>query len=592
MIRPQRNRYRNYLELDGLWRFRADPDDVGETEGWANGVDTWLDVAVPGSWNEQLAEAGLMNYTGAAWLFRDVFVPETYADQKLILRFGSADFRAIVWANGAAVGESNLPYMPFECDVTGHAIPGETLRVAVKVTNLFDYDWITPAISSEDFERENRLKDEVFPATRPDFFPYGGLHRPVKLLALPKRPITAWEIETDIQDGAGKVVVRTHAEGGDGVSLVLKRRGETVAQARLAPLSGVANLIVDAPDLWSPDCPALYELTAFLEEDGEIVDAVSQLVGIRTIKVVGASLLLNGERIFLRGFGKHEDAPISGRALNLPFLVKDFGLMRWINANSFRTSHYPYAEEMLDYADRHGFLVVSELASVNLDFRIADEQTLANHKRALEAQIARDRNHPCVIMWCLANEPGYLGEAEYNEENAGLYWDALTQKARDLDKTRPLTTANVQYAGVDDPAFSRVDVIGLNRYHGWYNAPGQIERGAEMVRKELDVLHRNHAKPIIMFEFGADALHGEHSTTDQLFTEEYQENFLAAYCDLLENHPACVGEHVWNFADFRTSQHFRRVVLNRKGVFTRDRRPKRAAFMLRDRWGNLKKEGR
>jgi beta-glucuronidase len=168
----------------------------------------------------------------------------------------------------------------------------------------------------------------------------------------------------------------------------------------------------------------------------------------------------------------------------------------------------------------------------------------------------------------------------------------LVQKARNLDKTRPLTTANVQYAGINDPAFSRVDVIGLNRYHGWYNAPGQIERGVEMVRRELDYLHDKYGKPIIMFEFGADALHGEHSTTDQLFTEEYQADFLAAYCDLLESHPACVGEHVWNFADFRTSQHFRRVVLNRKGVFTRDRRPKRAAFMLRDRWDSLKKEGR
>ncbi|QYU69096.1 hypothetical protein J4558_02830 [Leptolyngbya sp. 15MV] len=155
--------------------------------------------------------------------------------------------------------------------------------------------------------------------------------------------------------------------------------------------------------------------------------------------------------------------------------------------------------------------------------------------------------------------------------------------ARVLDPTRPLTHAKVGYAGNDDPAFGESDFLGMNRYHGWYSNPGQIEAGVAALRADFDAVAA-HGKPVVLLEFGADALAGQHATHDQLFTEEYQQRLIEAYWAEIERHPALAGGHVWNFADFRTAQHGRRVVHNLKGVFTRTREPKMAAWALRRLW--------
>ncbi len=570
MIRPQRNAHRDYMDLSGIWGFRVagGPDSAPTHE-----------LAVPGSWNEQLAEAGFMGFVGAAWLTTEAIVPPSFAGRRIVLRFGSVGYSAEVFANGERVGEGLLPHLPFDVDVTEVATPGEALRVAVRISNEESPDGITPGISRADYARLNLGTKEYFPATRPDFYPYGGLHRPVYLMAMPDRGIQTVRIRTDIADGRARVGVDADAKGT--LSATLTLRGEVVAKASG---EGALTLDVASPELWSPGTPTLYDLTVRLHRDTSVMDEVRQTVGIRTIRVEGTQLLLNEQPVFLRGFGRHEDAAISGRGLNLPMMVKDFGLIAWCGANSFRTSHYPYAEEQLEWADRHGVLVVSELACVNLDFRQVTDATLSNHLAALEAQVARDRNHPSVIMWSLANEPGYLGEEEYDEAHAGSYWDAVFGRARALDDTRPLTFANVQYAGSQDPAFERADVIGLNRYRGWYDAPGQIGRGADHLRSELDEIAARYGKPIAIWEFGADAMAGQHASYDQMFTEEYQADLIEAQLDIFENHPACIGAHIWNLTDFMTAQHHRRVVVNRKGVFTRDRQPKMAAHMLRKRW--------
>ena len=569
-MRPQRNAFRDYVDLSGIWGFRADGDiAAAPTHG----------IAVPGSWNEQLAVAGMMDHVGEAVLSRDVFVPPSFADRALSLRVEAAGLRAEVYVDGEEVGDCPLPYLPAEIDVSDRAVPGAAFRLCARVDNREEPDGITPAIAREDYGRLGIAGKEYHPPTRPDFYPYGGLHRPVYLLAVPRDGIAAVRVRTE--ETPHGWAVRVEGETGPGtLSAELSLRGERVATAQ-----GERALVLDVPggEVWGPGHPVLYDLCVRLHRDGATVDEVRERVGLRTVRVAGARLLLNGEPVFLRGFGRHEDFAVSGRGLNLPAMVKDFGLMAWCGADSFRTSHYPYASEQLDWADEHGVLVVSELACVNLDFRSVTDTTLKNHLDALEAQVARDRNHPSVILWSLANEPGYLGEAEYAEDRAGPYWDAVFGRARDLDPTRPLTHANVAYAGMDDPAFARADVIGLNRYPGWYSEPGQIARAAARLRADLNAAAA-HGKPVAVWEFGADAVAGQHAAHDQLFTEEYQADLIAALLDVIESHPAACAAHVWNLCDFMTAQHHRRVVVNRKGVFTRDRRPKMAAHRLRERW--------
>jgi beta-glucuronidase len=457
--------------------------------------------------------------------------------------------------------------------VTDLAPPGEVATLVVRVTNELPDEGPTQRVTREDYVAERRPRDEYWPAVRFDFFPYGGLNRPVHLVTRGAAAITDYRVVTTI-DGTVRVLVE--AAGGDRVRVAV---GDAAAEGAAGD---EVEVRVSRPRLWSPADPHLYPLVIELLAGGRTIDRVEQWIGLREVRVAGDRLLLNGEPITLKGFGKHEDSPVRGRGLDLPLLVKDFQLLRWTGANSVRTSHYPYAEEFYDLADRHGILVIDEVFSVNLDFRKVTSATLAAHKQAATELIARDRNRTCVIAWSLANEPGYLAEPEYRERSGG-YWADLFAHARALDPTRPLTHANVGYAGIDDPAFGEADIVTLNRYHGWYSEPGQLDRATAALARDLDSAAA-HGKPVFLAEFGADALAGQHATTPQLFTEEYQADLIAAYWRVLSAHPACIGGHVWNFADFRTAQHGRRVVHNLKGVFTRTREPKRAAWTLRDLW--------
>ena len=553
-----------------MWRIRFGEGDF--SCGLGSGADVF-DIAVPGSWNEQLAEAGFMNYVGTAWLECRFFVPHGACR---LLRFGSADYFAKVWVDGREAGVSRAPMLPFELDVTGLTTPGTYATLVVRVTNELPIDGPTQRVTLDDYAAEHRTRDEYVPAVRFDFFPYGGLSRPVHLVTRPAFAITSYRITTRC---SGVVGVSVEADGGTAVRLCI---GEAVAEAPLVDGKTELRIELDEPRLWSPASPELYDLRLELLEDGRAVDEVGQKVGIREILVEGNKLLLNGEPIVLKGFGKHEDSPIRGRGLDLPLLVKDFGLLKWTGANSVRTSHYPYSEEFYDFADRSGILVIDEVFSVNLDFRKVTDQTLAAHKDWAVELVERDRNRACVIAWSLANEPGYLAEPEYLEKS-GPYWEELFGFVRKLDPSRPLTHANVGYVGTSDPAFDHADIVTINRYHGWYSQPAQLDRAIAALRADLDVLAQR-GKPIFVAEFGADALSGQHATYDQLFTEEYQSDFIAAYWSAISEHPSCIGGHVWNFADFRTAQHGRRVVLNLKGVFTRGREPKRAAWTLRGLW--------
>ena len=348
---------------------------------------------------------------------------------------------------------------------------------------------------------------------------------------------------------------------------------------------GETEIEINQCRLWSNDDPYLYNFCFQLSDDKSVVDEYSLPVGIREVIVRGNKILLNGKEIFLKGFGKHEDFSIIGKGLFLPLVVKDFELMKWINANSFRTSHYPYSEELMSFADRKGFLIIDEVPAVSLDFRYVSNKSLANHKEFINLLIDRDYNHPSVIMWAAGNEPNLVGEETYYNGKGRDYWKEIIGYTKELDSTRPVTVPNCQRAGRRDPVFEFCDVISINRYYGWYEYPGQLDKAIEILSNEMDEIYDRYKKPIMMTEFGADTMPGHHSTSDQMFTEEFQAKLIERYIKLIESKSYTVGEQVWNFADFRTPQHFRRVVFNLKGVFTRDRAPKMAAFKLKELWG-------
>jgi len=309
-----------------------------------------------------------------------------------------------------------------------------------------------------------------------------------------------------------------------------------------------------------------------------VFDRYTLAIGIRTIQVTSDALLLNGKPVYLKGFGRHEDFAITGRGLVPAVNVKDFALLKWINANSFRTSHYPYAEQQMDLADRLGILVIDETPAVGLFFA---EEGLARRlelcRQMTRELIARDKNHPSVIAWSVANEPNSA------HPNAKNFFRNLYDLAKSLDATRPVTLVSNQ--GVKEESFDFMDLLCLNRYYGWYSQIGQIELGATKLSQELDAMYSKWRKPLVFTEFGADTIPGHHAQPPEMFSEEYQAEMIARDIHVLRSKPFVIGEHVWNLCDFKTAQGVRRVNgMNYKGVFTRERRPKMVAHKLRELW--------
>jgi beta-glucuronidase len=286
---------------------------------------------------------------------------------------------------------------------------------------------------------------------------------------------------------------------------------------------------------------------------------------------------------------------VIGKGHNDAFLVHDFELLKWIGANSFRTSHYPYAEAVLDYADRQGIVVIDETAAVGLNMGLGggifgsqgyttfSPETINDRSREVHAQairelVARDKNHPSVVLWSIANEP------ESDTEGAERYFEPLFSLTRELDPTRPVGFVNVMLAPYGKCRVSRFgDVLMLNRYYGWYVNTGELEAAERAWEEELRGW-ASEGKPIIITEYGADTYPGLHSLNAQPWSEEYQVEYLDMNHRVFDRIDAVVGEQVWNFADFATTSGIMRVGGNKKGAFTRDRQPKAAAYALRRRW--------
>jgi beta-glucuronidase len=161
----------------------------------------------------------------------------------------------------------------------------------------------------------------------------------------------------------------------------------------------------------------------------------------------------------------------------------------------------------------------------------------------------------------------------------------LFEAARNADPSRPVGFVNMMFALPDTCTVSALaDVVMINRYYGWYVEPGDLDAAERGLEAELQAWATTHGKPIIVTEYGADTLSGLHTTAASVWSEEYQVELLETYHRVFDRTKAVVGEHVWNFADFATGPSFMRVDGNKKGVFTRDRRPKMAAHDLRRRW--------
>jgi beta-glucuronidase len=588
MLRPQDSSTRERKSLNGLWRFRLDSEGEGRSARWfSQPLPESGQMVVPASFNDIAANATVRDYFGDIWYQTSVWVPLGWQGRRIVLHFESATHRATVWVNDVEVVSHEGGYTPFEADITDHVAPGQEVRITALINNTLHWQSIPPGVI-EDTPAGKRQRYWH------DFFNYAGIHRSVWLYATDPAHITDVTITTDLDGANGVINYTVDAEGADDLEIkVILRDAEGTEVTTDTGPSGTLN--VPSVHKWAPGDGYLYDLEIQLLRGDTIVDSYHQSVGVRTVKVDGIRFVINGEPFYFTGFGKHEDLPVIGKGHNDAYLVHDFELLKWIGANSFRTSHYPYAEDVLDYADRQGIVIIDETAAVGLNMGLgggifggqgyqtfspetANSATREVHAQAIRELIARDKNHPSVVLWSIANEP------ESDTEEAEKYFQPLFDVARQADPTRPIGFVNVMLAPHGKCRVSQFgDVLMLNRYYGWYVNTGDLE-AAELAWEEELKAWAGDGKPIIITEYGADTYPGLHTLVGEPWTEEYQVEYLDMNHRVFDRIDAVVGEQVWNFADFTTTSGIMRVGGNKKGVFTRDRQPKAAAYALRRRW--------
>uniref|UniRef100_A0A8C2Z1L2 Beta-glucuronidase n=1 Tax=Cyclopterus lumpus TaxID=8103 RepID=A0A8C2Z1L2_CYCLU len=586
MLFPRESSSREVKELNGVWNFRADRSpnrNRGFERAWYKRrlaeTGPVIDMPVPASYNDITQDPTLRDFIGWVWYEREAVVWKNTSS----------------WVNGVKVTEHKGGHLPFEAEIGAllRKDPTQPCRITIAVNNTLSLDTLPPG-SIQHMSDKTKYPDGYFvQSIFFDFFNYAGIHRSVLLYTTPKAYVDDITVVTNFFDNTGlvqyKLSVRDAVSATISVTL-MDKGGHCVASS--SELSG--DLKVKDVNLWWPylmhENPGyLYSLEVRLkaaDEKSAYEDVYTLPVGIRTVNVTSTQFLINNKPFYFHGVNKHEDSDIRGKGFDWPLIVKDFNLLKWLGANSFRTSHYPYAEEIMQMCDRHGIVVIDECPGVGIkDIRSFGNASLTNHLVVMDELVRRDKNHPSVVMWSVANEPA----AEMPP--ADFYFKTVIQHTKALDPTRPVTfVSDSNYAR--DKGAPYVDVICVNSYFSWYHDPGHLELIPLQLNTQFENWYRKYQKPIIQSEYGADTVPGLHSDPPVMFTEEYQNIVLKNYHKVFDEKKKqyVIGELIWNFADFMTSQGVLRVVGNKKGVFTRQRQPKAAAFILKERYWRLANE--
>uniref|UniRef100_A0A1I8P6B0 Beta-glucuronidase n=1 Tax=Stomoxys calcitrans TaxID=35570 RepID=A0A1I8P6B0_STOCA len=624
LLYPFESESREVRSLDGMWRFLK----VAYNESMQGVEDKWFEddldkiqptiaMPVPASYNDLTTDDTLRDHLGVVWYERKFFVSRDWSmDKRVWLRFGSVHYSATVWLNGIEIYQHAIGHLPFEVEVTNHLKYAAENRLQVLCNNTLTRSTIP---QGEVVKLLTESGNKTIQTYTFDFFNYAGIHRSVVLYTTPKVYIQDINITTDVLDNSytesdNANTADEHFEGLVGIidfkisvagfnleeiegfslydgyylNLQLRAADEIVAQEIYKEMPFNGALKVNDPQLWwpylmNPVFGYLYTLEIYLHSavDKSLIDVYRMKIGIRKVQWDEKSLLINGQKVYLHGFGRHEDSDLRGKGLDFALLTRDFDLLRWIGANAYRTSHYPYSEESMQFADENGIMIIDECSSVNTDYFGAE--LLYNHKSALEQLIHRDRNHPSVVMWSIANEP------RSSKNQSEQYFREIVRYVKTLDTTRPLTAAiNVEMD--KDKLAQFLDVISFNRYNAWYHNAGHLDTIALGVKIEATNWNKKYNRPVLMSEYGADTLEGLHALPEFIWSEDYQIGLFAEHFkafDYLIKQNWFIGEFVWNFADFKTEQAYIRVGGNKKGVFTRNRQPKAAAHLLRERYYGL-----
>ncbi len=533
------------IPLNGLWRFRLDPERSGEALGWQRleqaGAE-WRQVRVPHTWQ---IEPGSEEYYGAAWYWRLFEAPPEWSARAVRIEFEAVFHTATVWVNGRLAGRhAGKGYTTFAFEITAHLRFGGANAIAVRVENDFSAAML-PRGRSSDWTHD------------------GGIYRPVSLLVTPKVYLERVDVDAIPEPGGGRARIEAAAvvrnageqpwEGTIGWRIVDAETGATVARrpraarVRVKPGESVDVKLPPAalaePKLWHFDRPHLYRFEAELETAGAAAHRIETCFGVRSIEVRDGGFYLNGERVRLMGVERMAGSnPEFGMAEPAEWIRHDHEEMKELNC-VFTRVHWPPDRRVLDYCDRRGMLIQLEVpAWGGRTFEGMSEEPspeiMQNGLEQLREMILRDRNHPCIFSWGLANEIG--GQTPV----ARRFLERMLAEAKRLDPRRLCSYAsNSLQRTPERDAAALMDFIAWNEYYEtWF------EGGLEELRRNLEEIERAFpGKPIVISEYGYCACTPERPEEDAR-----RIRILREHTGIFRSRPRVAGVIFFCYNDYRT----------------------------------------
>lgn len=562
---------RERLSLDGKWSAIVDQYDIGvRKEIWLDRSPSdrtefleyaWhggLTLDVPGDWNHQ--DESLRWYEGTIWYARH-FEAQEEPGRKRILYFAGVSLRCEVWLNGIKVASHEGAFTPFQADVT-HALKDGDNFIAVRVNN--------------------HRKEDAIPAMSFDWWNYGGITREVMLLSVPERHIEDYFIRLE-EGGSNRILVDVQlSDAIPGQKVCVEIPGLKCKVELSSGNDGHAcgSFKSGKLQLWNPLAPRLYQVRISTSDD-----AVTDDIGFRHISVDGTRILVNGKTVFLKSISFHEEIPMEKRRA---VSETDAGILvdaaLELGCNTIRLAHYPQSEHIVRYAEAKGLLIWEEIPLwQGIDF--SNDKTYAKAETYLWEMIKRDRNRCAIGFWSISNETRPSPDRD-------AFLSRLLAYGRSLDESRLFASAfDVAYYipeadefQMKDDFAGKLDVIGINKYMGWY-APWP---------KPASEIHWNvfPDKPLVISEFGCEALAGRLGDSDVAgsWSEDYQEALYRDNLNMFSNIPNLAGVSPWVLFDFLSPyrQHpLNQSFFNRKGVLSDQGRKKKAWYIMKEYYTHL-----
>jgi len=532
------------VSLCGEWCFRSDPDNAGVQQKWydAPALDKdWRSVSVPHTWQ---VEAPLTDYRGVAWYRRSFeLTTDTQRDCAVRVEFEAVFHTATIWVNGRPAGEhSRKGYTAFTLDITDLLQWGRTNTIAVRVDNAFDQHMV-PRGRSSDWAND------------------GGIYRRVQLLVTPKIFVDRVDVEAvpDLTSGEGKLAITAHIRNNSGkswhghASFLVTEVEEPLTILRESPgkafsvhAGAVETLSFQSTlynaKLWHFDHPHLYRIELSIS-DGRNEHRFITNFGVRKFEIRDGAFYLNGERVRLMGVERMAGGnPEFGMAEPAEWITHDHADLKHLNC-VFTRVHWPQDKRVLDYCDRHGILIQTEVPAWGPDTFSGmtvqpDADVMENALEQLREMVARDRNHPSIVAWGLCNEIGGQNPPAYE------FAKRLLQEAKRLDPGRLCSYAsNSLGSTLQRDVAGLMDFIEANEYYGTW-APGTAADAA----RYLDEIHAAFpGKPIVVSEYGYCAC-----TPDRPEGDEPRIEILCSHDAAIRSKDFVAGAIFFCYNDYRT----------------------------------------